>query len=279
MSTLKQVRIGFIGGGNMAQAIIRGLLTAGHDAKSIAVAEPAEAQQLAVSNIDDGIKVSSDKVSVAATSEVLVIAVKPQVMADVCEALGGADRNPGQIIVSVAAGITLDALAGWFGEKSSVVRVMPNQPAMVAEGMSALCANAAVAENDRKHATYLMEATGRIVWLDDEALMDAVTAVSGSGPAYFYLVMEILQQVAEEFGIDTDTARLLAAQTGLGAGRVAGEEHEPLATLRERVTSPGGTTAAALAALEEAGIRDMFRNALIAARNRSIELGKTRDNG
>jgi pyrroline-5-carboxylate reductase len=122
-----------------------------------------------------------------------------------------------------------------------------------------------------------MEATGKIIWLDDETLMDAVTAVSGSGPAYFYLIMEIMQEVAEEFGFDAATARLLSTQTALGAGRVAASSDEALAALRKRVTSPGGTTAAALAALEAEGIRDMFRKALTAARDRSVELG-TLDN-
>ncbi|MDP7042158.1 MAG: pyrroline-5-carboxylate reductase, partial [Gammaproteobacteria bacterium] len=274
MSDYRQVQIGFIGGGNMAQAIIRGLLTAGHAANSIAVAEPAEPQQQAIARLSDAIGLTADNASVAAASELLVLAVKPQVMADVCEALGSVDRKQQQTMVSVAAGITLESLAGWLGTATSIVRVMPNQPAMVAEGMSGLCASQSVSDTGRDHATYLMEATGKTVWLDDETLMDAVTAISGSGPAYFYLVMEILQEVAEEFGFDSDTAHLLSTQTGLGASRVAGEESESLAALRQRVSSPGGTTEAALASLEDAGIRDMFRKALIAARNRSVELGK-----
>ncbi|MDP6436055.1 MAG: pyrroline-5-carboxylate reductase [Gammaproteobacteria bacterium] len=278
MSDYRQVQIGFIGGGNMAQAIIRGLLTAGHAANSIAVAEPAEPQQQAIARLSDAIGLTADNASVAAASELLVLAVKPQVMADVCEALGSVDRKQQQTMVSVAAGITLESLAGWLGTATSIVRVMPNQPAMVAEGMSGLCASQSVSDTGREHATYLMEATGKTVWLDDETLMDAVTAISGSGPAYFYLVMEILQEVAEEFGFDSDTAHLLSTQTGLGASRVAGEESESLAALRQRVSSPGGTTEAALASLEDAGIRDMFRKALIAARNRSVELGKAQGN-
>lgn len=279
MSDYKQVRIGFIGGGNIAQAIIRGLITAGHDAKSIAVADPAKAQQQAVAGISGAIEITADNAAVAAESDLLVLAVKPQIMSDACLALGGVDRAPGQTIVSVAAGITLESLAGWFPADSSIVRVMPNQPALIAEGISGLCASASVSDTGRLHTTYLMQATGKTIWLDDEALMDAVTAISGSGPAYFYLVMEILQEVAEEFGFDADTARLLSTQTGLGAGRIASEDLVSLATLRERVTSPGGTTAAALTVLEDAGIHDMFRKALTAARDRSLELGKSQDNG
>ncbi|HJP05278.1 MAG: pyrroline-5-carboxylate reductase [Gammaproteobacteria bacterium] len=278
MSDYRQVQIGFIGGGNMAQAIIRGLLTAGHDANSIAVAEPAESQQQAIAGVSDAIEITGDNASIAAASEMLVLAVKPQVMPEVCQALGDADRKQQQTIVSVAAGITLDSLAGWFGADSSIVRVMPNQPALISEGMSGLCAGPSVSDTGRQHAAYLMEATGKTAWFGDEGLMDAVTAISGSGPAYFYLVMEILQEVAEEFGFDAGTARLLSTQTGLGASRVASEDSESLATLRDQVTSPGGTTDAALTVLEDAGIRDMFRRALIAARDRSVELGKHKGN-
>jgi pyrroline-5-carboxylate reductase len=153
--------------------------------------------------------------------------------------------------------------------------VMPNQPALVGEGMSGLYATAAASQADKDLAHYLLAATGKATWFEDEKLMDAVTAISGSGPAYFYLIMEIMQEVAGEFGFDAQTARELATQTALGAARVARQDTTELATLRERVTSPGGTTAAALNALENAGIRDIFRSALTAARDRSIALGQT----
>jgi pyrroline-5-carboxylate reductase len=165
-------------------------------------------------------------------------------------------------------------MQSWFGQDAALVRVMPNQPSLVGEGMSGLCASASVNENGRALANYVMEATGTSAWFEDEQLMDAVTAISGSGPAYFYLVMEIMQQVAEEFGFDKATARTLATRTALGAGMVAAGSDEELAELRERVTSPGGTTAAAIQSLEASDIRETFRKALTAARNRSIELGK-----
>jgi pyrroline-5-carboxylate reductase len=165
-------------------------------------------------------------------------------------------------------------MGGWFGTDSALVRVMPNQPALVGEGMSGLCASSKVSDSGKASATYVMEATGKALWFTDESLMDAVTAVSGSGPAYFYLVMEIMQEVAEELGFDKATARTLCIQTALGAGRVASATDDDLAALRERVTSPGGTTEAALKSLEASGIRDMFRSALRAAKDRSIELGK-----
>jgi pyrroline-5-carboxylate reductase len=274
MSDHNKLDIGFIGGGNMAQAIVRGLLKAGHTASQLSVMDPAAAQRNAVADINESINVTEDSADLTNHCELLVLAVKPQVMADVAVTLSKLNRPAQQIIVSVAAGITLESLQGWFGETASLVRVMPNQPALVGEGMSGLCATPTVDAAGRSAADYLMAATGKAVWFDDEGLMDAVTAISGSGPAYFYLIMEILQDVAGEFGFTGDIARLLSTQTALGAATVAAQGSGDLATLREQVTSPGGTTAAALAALEDGGIRDIFRKALSAARNRSIELGQ-----
>jgi len=258
----------------MAQAIIRGLVSAGHAPESISVADPAQAQLDAVATINAAINVTSDNTRIAQTCDVIILAVKPQIMADIAKQLARLTRPPGQIIISVAAGITLDSLCGWFGADARVVRVMPNQPALIAEGMSGLCATAAVEPAHRATADYLLAATGKTAWFEDESLIDAVTAVSGSGPAYFYLIMEIMQDIAGEFGFDAETARILATQTALGAASVATQSNENLASLRERVTSPGGTTAAALKSLETSGIRDIFRKALLAARDRSIELGQ-----
>ena len=267
--------IGFIGGGNMAQAIIRGLLNAGHPAEKISVADPAPGSREIVAAIDTAITLTTDNTLLAENSEVLILAVKPQIMAAVAKPLKHADKPANQIVVSVAAGVTLESMRDWFGADAALIRVMPNQPALIGEGMSGLCANPNVSDAGKELATYVMEATGKVLWFDEEQLIDAVTAISGSGPAYFYLVMEIMQQVAEEFGFDAETARTLCTQTALGAGRVATISGEDLSELRERVTSPGGTTAAALQILEESGIRDMFRTALQAARDRSVELGQS----
>lgn len=268
------IGIGFIGGGNMAQAIIRGLLSAGHPARKISVADPASGPQEIVAAIDTAITLTTDNTLLAESCDVLVLAVKPQIMAAVAKPLSQADRPANQIVVSVAAGITLESMQSWFGADTALIRVMPNQPALIGEGMSGLCANPNVSEAGKELATYVMEATGKVLWFDDEQQIDAVTAISGSGPAYFYLVMEIMQQVAEELGLDAETARTLCTQTALGAGRLAAISGEDLSELRERVTSPGGTTAAALQILEQSGIRDMFRTALQAARDRSVELGQ-----
>ncbi len=154
---------------------------------------------------------------------------------------------------------------------------MPNQPALVGKGMSGLCATDNVDDALRATASYIISATGELKWFDDEAMIDPLTALSGSGPAYFYLLMEIMQSVGEDFGFDPETARDLAVQTAMGAAAVADQSDENLGLLRERVTSPGGTTAAALEHLEAAGIRDIFLAALTAARDRSVELGKLDD--
>jgi pyrroline-5-carboxylate reductase len=277
MSSNNNAKIGFIGGGNMAQAIIKGLLQAGHSAKNIRVSDPSAEQLAAITMLEPALGTGSDNAALAAECDALVLAVKPQIMPAIAAVLGELPRPDGQVIVSVAAGITLRSFGNWFGNDAAVVRVMPNQPALVGAGMSGLCATAAVGTAGRELADYLMRATGQAVWFEDEMLMDAVTAISGSGPAYFYLIMEIMQEVAVEVGFDAATARNLATQTALGAASVASQTPDELALLRERVTSPGGTTAAALNSLEESGIRDIFRTALQAARDRSVELGKISD--
>jgi len=274
MSDYGEVNIGFVGGGNMAQAIIRGLLRAGHSASRLSVADPSDEQRKAVAAINAAIRLTEDGTELAGRCDLLVLAVKPQIMGDVATMLGQQERPAQQIIVSVAAGVTLESLRSWFGNNAAIIRVMPNQPALAGEGMSGLCATATVDNTGRAAADYLMSATGKAAWFDDESLMDAVTAISGSGPAYFYLCMEIMQDVAREFGFTADIARLLSTQTALGAATVASHSADDLAALRKQVTSPGGTTAAALSTLEEAGIRDIFRKALIAARDRSVELGQ-----
>jgi len=270
----RNLTIGFIGGGNMAQAIIRGLVKAGHPAENISVADPSISQRTISAAIDTSLFVTSDNAVVARSAQALVLAVKPQMMAEVAAGLGQQTRPAQQVIVSVAAGIRLDSLREWFGKTAAIVRVMPNQPALIGEGMSGLCATAEVDAIGRATVDYLLSATGKSVWFDDESLMDCVTALSGSGPAYFYLIMEIMQDVAIELGFDPRTARLLSTQTALGAAGVAAGSNEELALLRERVTSPGGTTAAALQVLENSGLRAIFRNALLAARDRAGELGQ-----
>jgi len=271
-----QTRIGFIGGGNMARAIIGGLLNAGHRADLLQVSDPSDTQLERIRDLHADIVAGADNAATMAGADVLVLAVKPQLIEEILAPLAGAARPDGQLVISIAAGITLDTLCALMAPTRAIVRVMPNQPALVGSGMSVLTATQETWAAQRDLAQYVAAATGRAAWVEDESLMDAVTAVSGSGPAYFYLLMELMEAAAQDMGIPTDLARTLARQTAFGAGRVAVESELELRALRESVTSKGGTTAAALAAFEEAGIRAIVQRALRAARDRSVELG-TRD--
>ncbi|TFG87189.1 MAG: pyrroline-5-carboxylate reductase [Chromatiales bacterium] len=267
--------IGLIGSGNMARALIRGLLQAGHPASRLQVADPDPAQLAQAGALHAGIGTHGNNRDVAGVADVLVIAVKPQLMASVAKEIAAGPRPTGQLILSVAAGITLDSLRGWFGPDAPLVRVMPNQPATIGAGISGLAASAVVSERDRQVAEYVAAATGRALWLQDEALMDAVTAVSGSGPAYFYLLMEHMERAAVELGLPVELAAALTRETALGAARVVCETKAEPAALRAAVTSPGGTTAAALRVFETANLGAVVRSALAAARDRSVELGKS----
>jgi len=272
----KQTRIGFIGGGNMAQAIVGGLLNAGHSGDRLLVSDPSNAQLDRIRALNGDIVAGADNAATLAEADVLVIAVKPQLMEEILAPLAGAARPDGQLVISIAAGITLDTLCTLMAPTRAIVRIMPNQPALVGAGMSVLTATPATSAAQREDAQYIAGVIGRAEWIEDEGLMDAVTAVSGSGPAYFYLLMELMEQTARDMGIPADLARTLARQTAFGAGRVAVESKLELSALRESVTSKGGTTAAALASFEASGIRAIVERALRAARDRSVKLG-TRD--
>ena len=271
--TRAQTRIGFIGGGNMAYAIAGGLLQAEHSAACIHVSDPSVEQLQRFEDLNPGIVTTRDNANVIADAEVVVLAVKPQLMTEVLRPLRDVDRTGDQLVLSVAAGITLESLRAMLLPTTAIVRVMPNQPALVGAGMSVLTATPETSAEQRGLAEYVATATGRAEWIEEEALMDAVTAVSGSGPAYFYLLAELMEAAAKDMGIPERLAGVLARQTAFGAGRVAVESELGLPALRESVTSRGGTTAAALAAFEQAGIRDIVLRALRAARDRSVELG------
>jgi pyrroline-5-carboxylate reductase len=224
--------------------------------------------------LSKAVAVTADNRAVCAESDVLVLAVKPQLIRDVVTELAEKSVRPGALVMSVAAGVALSSLGEWLPPGQPVVRVMPNQPALIGEGMSVLAAGPAVTAAHRAHAEYVAAATGRTAWITDETLMDAVTAVSGSGPAYFYLLMELLQEGAIELGLPESLARTLVRQTALGAARVAAEAGADLLALRSSVTSPGGTTEAAVTVLENSGLRAIVAKALAAGRDRGIELGR-----
>jgi pyrroline-5-carboxylate reductase len=269
----QNINIGFIGGGNMARAMVIGLLESGHDPARLYVSDPSTSQRQLIQSLNPELHVSDTNAGVAEDSDILVLAVKPQIAMDVANDIRALRRPENQLIISIMAGITLSALESTLAPTRSVVRIMPNQPALVGAGMSALVATAGTEIAHREQAQYVAEATGRAVWIEDEELMNAVTAISGSGPAYFYLLMEIMENCAVEMGLPKSLAQTLTRQTGLGAGRVAAESQEDLQQIRESVTSKGGTTAAALAVLEQGKIRDIVATALFAARDRSLELG------
>lgn len=270
---MQAVDIAFIGGGNMARSLIGGLIADGTDCRRITVAEPREDTREALTK-EFGVNVTADNAEAAASAGLVILAVKPQVMSQVCHSIAAAVQAGKPLVLSIAAGTRTDALARWLGGEPALVRAMPNTPALIGTGASALFANDRATETQRELAESILRAVGTVVWLNDEALMDAVTAVSGSGPAYFFLVIEVLQRAAERQGLPSDVAALLATQTGFGAAKMALESSEDAATLRQRVTSPGGTTEAALSVLEEADLGETFARAVSAATERGRELAR-----
>ncbi|HMW14928.1 MAG TPA: pyrroline-5-carboxylate reductase [Pseudomonadales bacterium] len=263
-------RLAFIGAGNMSSSLIGGLLEQGYPASQIIATDPSPQQRDAVAN-RFGIEVSADNVAAVATAEVVLLAVKPQVLKAVALELAPAlGHRP--LLLSIAAGIGLESLASWLGPQLPLVRCMPNTPALVRSGAAALCGNRQVSAAQRELSLGLLEAMGTALWLEDESLLDAVTAISGSGPAYFFLLIEALQMAAVELGLPAETARQLTLQTALGAARMALAEPISAAELRRRVTSPGGTTERAIQVFEAGGFTALVRQAALAAAQRSAEL-------
>lgn len=262
----------FIGGGNMARSIIGGLLADGYAAEKIQVVDPAEDASSYLSGM--GVAVYKQAGDVIAAAEVVIFAVKPQMLKSVAEELATDIQQNKPLIVSVAAGVRSGDLNSWLGGGLGVVRSMPNTPALVCSGATGLYANAGVDKSGKELAESIMRAVGMTLWVDDEAQMDAVTALSGSGPAYVFLVMEAMQRAAEDLGLESKTAKLLTLQTVLGAAKLAMESSESVEILRQRVTSPGGTTEQGIKQLEDNGLRQAFSKALAAAKHRSEELAK-----
>lgn len=268
---MKDSNIGFIGGGNMARSLIGGLLADGVDPQRVWVAEP-DGEHRAALAAQFGVHISAGNEPVAEAVEALVLAVKPQQMKDVCREIGAAVQRRKPLLISIAAGIRLEALQRWLGDTPALVRTMPNTPALVQSGATALYASPQVTHVQRELAEGIMRAVGLTLWLDEEAQMDAVTALSGSGPAYFFLVMEAMQQAGIQLGLSPDSARLLTRQTAFGAAKMALESREEAAVLRRQVTSPGGTTERAVGILQQGELEALFTRALTGARDRSREL-------
>lgn len=263
--------IGFIGAGNMARSLAGGLLASGYDANALLLSDPNPELRAALS-ASLAVSVVDDNAAVAARADILLFAVKPQVMQAVAGGLHAAVQRRRPLIVTIAAGIRAADLERWLGGNLPVVRVMPNTPALVGAGAAGLYANARVTAAQRDQAEAILRAVGITVWIEDEALMDIVTAVSGSGPAYFFLVMEALENAAIKSGLGAAAARLLAVQTAFGAAKMALESGDDPGALRARVTSPGGTTERALRVLHQGDIAALFDRAVTAARDRGREL-------
>jgi len=268
---MEKLKIGFVGAGNMARALIGGLVGSGVTASNIYSFDPNPDR---VQNLcrDYGISAAESNQAMLETCGVIVLAVKPQTMRVVIESLKLPPTPP--LFLSIAAGLRSSALCKWFGRELALVRAMPNTPALVRAGATALYANPAVSEKQRENAEFIMRAVGITLWLEEEAQMDAVTAVSGSGPAYFFYLMEAMEQAATQLGLTAEAAHLLTVQTGFGAAKLALEVEEAPGTLRERVTSPGGTTERAIAQLDQQRARDTLIAAISAAQERSQQLAQ-----
>lgn len=272
----KTTTLAFIGGGNMASALINGLIQDGTAPEKIIVAEPdaTRREQLAARF---GVRTRDDNRGAAAEAGIVILAVKPQALHDVATELASAlSHNP--LCLSIAAGIRHASLQRWLGGEVPLVRAMPNTPAMLQVGATGLFAPGGLSETQREAAEHVMRAVGTVLWLDDEALMDALTAVSGSGPAYFFLFMEAMEESAIQLGLSAQAAHLLVLQTALGAARMAMESDLDLAELRRNVTSPGGTTEQAINRFEERGLRQLVGEALKSARDRSVQLSTELEN-
>jgi pyrroline-5-carboxylate reductase len=270
------MKIAFLGGGNMAGALIGGLVAKGQDASRISVIElsPAARERIAARY---PVRVTTAPDVAMKGADTLVLAVKPQDMKAALASLGSEVR--GALVVSIAAGITLDTLSRWLGGHRRLVRCMPNTPALVGAGITGLYAAKDVDDDDRKKAETILSAVGEVVWLAEERLLDPVTAVSASGPAYVFWFIEQLAASAIKLGIPKEEALKLAKHTVLGAAKLAVASPESPETLRKNVTSKGGTTEAALNVFEQEKLAERFMRAVEAASRRGAELGKEQDKG
>lgn len=268
---MSKTRIAFIGAGNMAASLIGGLRAKGLDAAQIRASDPGEETRARVA-AEHGIAVFADNAEAVKDADVVVLAVKPQAMKAVCEALRP-HLTPHQLVVSIAAGITCASLNNWLGAQP-IVRCMPNTPALLRQGVSGLYATAQVSAAQRQQALELLSAVGLALWLDEEQQLDAVTAVSGSGPAYFFLLIEAMTAAGEKLGLPREVAAQLTLQTALGAAHMAVASDVDAAELRRRVTSPAGTTEAAIKSFQAGGFEALVEKALEAARHRSAEMAE-----
>lgn len=266
-------RIAFVGAGNMASSIIGGLIESGHPADHISAADPFSASLERLRAVAP-VAVYTDNAAAVEGADIIILAVKPQVMAEATESIAAAVHKNGSLVISIAAGVTIASMQSRLGPDAAIVRCMPNTPALVGCGASGLFANDRASEQQREFAQRVLSAVGITCWVNSEPALDAITALSGSGPAYFFLLTEAIVDAGVALGLSRDTATLLATQTGLGAARMALQSDVDLAELRRRVTSPGGTTERAIESFEQDGLRDIVTSAMRAAAERAVEMSK-----
>ncbi|MBN1625609.1 MAG: pyrroline-5-carboxylate reductase [Deltaproteobacteria bacterium] len=265
-------KIGFIGVGNMAEALIKGLIKSGLYSPDRIASSDNDTLKLKNKSETYGIRACYSNRELVQASSIIVLSVKPQVIKAVLSEIAGY-LEPDQLVISIAAGITINLIQDAIGKDKPIIRVMPNTPALIQRGISALSGGGTAAREHMNKAQEIFNAVGKTV-IVDEGMMDAITAISGSGPGFVFRIMESFVEAGERLGFDRDTALMLVKQTFLGASHLADESESSLSKLREMVTSPGGTTAAGLSAFEDRGLSEVISYGLKAARDRSVELGK-----
>ncbi|MGI9248550.1 MAG: pyrroline-5-carboxylate reductase [Woeseiaceae bacterium] len=265
-------KVAFVGGGNMTRALAGGMVAAGYEPHHILISEPLTEHRESLGEEFPGVVIRTDNEDVVCEAECIVFAVKPQIMSLVCKPLADIVQRKKPLIISIAAGIRSGDIDTWLGGGLSVVRVMPNQAALLRLGISGMYVNDRTTELQRRAASNIIATTGPVISVPTEDDIDTVTAVSGTGPAYFYLLVDMLVKVAEDLGLDHDSALALVLETARGAGEMAEQSGETMDTLIARVRSPGGTTAAAFDYIDGTNFRDIFSAAVIAARDRAVDL-------
>jgi pyrroline-5-carboxylate reductase len=267
-----QTKIAFIGAGNMATSLISGLINKGQNPATIWASDPSEACRLNIAAL--GINVSEDNNAIAHSADVIVIAVKPQALKQVAVPLKSLLKGTNKVVISIAAGVDLASLQAWLGSTIAIVRCMPNTPSLLGLGATGLYGNSNTTATQKELASSILNAVGVSVWVDNEVALDAVTAVSGSGPAYYFLLMEAMQEVGMKMGLDPQTSKLLTLQTALGAAQMALDSDVDVDELRRRVTSPAGTTEQAVNTFEAGGLRELVEKAMNNCAKRAKEMAK-----
>jgi pyrroline-5-carboxylate reductase len=270
---MKKAKIGFLGGGNIAKSVIAGLIKDGTDPTTLLVAD-RHPEKLADLSAHYGVHIFNNVLEVTERANILILAVKPINFEALCRDIRPALHHTRPLIISLATGIRIHDMSAWLGTKLPIIRAMPNTPAMLQAGATGLYANTETSSSEREMAEKIMRSVGITAWLNKEEDIEAIIAIAGSAPAYYFRIMELMQEIGEEMGLSPDITKLFITQTLFGAGKMALESPRSLAELRTQVTSKGGTTQAALQALEAGGLKDLLHEALHAARHRGLEIGE-----